>query len=337
MAVITLKPSMSLWLRAQINMAQIIRIGTRESQLAVWQATQVKELLAQHGFAAELVYIKSEGDLDLKTPLYEMGVQGIFTRSLDIALLNNTIDIAVHSMKDVPTQLPKGIIQAAVLPRGPVKDLLVLKNELSVMSDELGYKNGSWATLINHHSSFIIATSSIRRKAQWLNKFPSSQIHNLRGNVNTRLRKLKEENWDGAIFAAAGLERIGLRPENSIELDWMLPAPAQGAIMVVCREEDSYALDACVHFNDADTAFCTKIERDFLRALLGGCSTPISAYAEMKDDEVHFTGNILSVDGQQKAEFEMTMPVWEASNFGVYAAEQILNNGGQVIADSIKG
>ena len=327
MAVIILKPSMSLLLRAQTKMGQIIRIGTRESQLAVWQATQVKELLAQHGFTAELVYIKSEGDIDLKTPLYEMGVQGIFTRSLDLALLNNTIDIAVHSMKDVPTQLPKGIIQAAVLPRGPVKDLLVWKGGWSMVNDE-------W--IMPGKAELQIATSSIRRKAQWLNKFPSSQIHNLRGNVNTRLRKLKEEDWDGAIFAAAGLERINLRPENSIELDWMLPAPAQGAIMVVCREEDSYALDACVHFNDADTDFCTQIERDFLRALMGGCSTPISAYAEMKDDEVHFKGNILSLDGKQKAEFEITMPVWEATDMGSYAAEQILNHGGQAIADAIQ-
>jgi hydroxymethylbilane synthase len=318
---------MSLLLPAQTKMGQIIRIGTRESQLAVWQATTVKELLAQHGFPAELVYIKSEGDLDLKTPLYEMGVQGIFTRSLDLALLNNTIDIAVHSMKDVPTQLPKGIVQASILPRGPVSDLLVWKGEWAMV-------NGQWA--IPGKAALQIATSSIRRKAQWLHKFPDSEIHNLRGNVNTRLRKLQEEEWDGAIFAAAGLERINLRPENSLELDWMLPAPAQGAIMVVCREEDSYALDACVHFNDADTDFCTKIERDFLRALMGGCSTPISAYAEMKEDEVHFKGNMLSIDGIQKAEFEITMPVWEAADLGSYAAEQILKHGGQAIAESIR-
>jgi len=317
-------------------MGKVIRIGTRESELAVWQATEVQKLLAQHGYESELVYIKSEGDIDLKTPLYEMGVQGVFTRSLDSALLNNKIDIAVHSMKDVPTQLPKGIIQASVLKRGPVKDLLVLKNELSVMSDELGYQNGSWSLLIHHHSSLIIATSSIRRKAQWLYRFPSSQIHNLRGNVNTRLRKLKEENWDGAIFAAAGLERINLRPENSIELDWMLPAPAQGAIMVVCREEDAYSLDACVHFNDADTAFCTKLEREFLRALLGGCSTPISALAEIINDEVRFKGNIFSVDGKEKVAYENTVPLWQAAHLGKEAAEEILNKGGKAIADSIR-
>ena len=118
-------------------MNKVIRIGTRESQLAVWQATQVKDLLAQHGFTADLVYIKSEGDIDLKTPLYEMGVQGIFTRSLDIALLNNRIDIAVHSMKDVPTQLPKGIVTAAVLKRASYKDLLVYKGELSMVNGDI--------------------------------------------------------------------------------------------------------------------------------------------------------------------------------------------------------
>ena len=308
-------------------MGTILRIGTRESQLAVWQATQVKELLAEHGFTSALVYIKSEGDIDLVTPLYEMGVQGIFTRSLDIALLNNTIDIAVHSMKDVPTQLPKGIIQAAVLKRGAVNDLLVYKGEWLMV-------NGEW--IIPGKSEMHIATSSVRRKAQWLHKFPSSHIHTLRGNVNTRLKKLQTENWDAVIFAQAGLERINLRPENSIELDWMLPAPAQGAIMVVCREDDTIALDACVQFNDADTAFCTKIERDFLRALLGGCSTPISALALLKDDQIHFKGNILSLNGTLKAEFETTEPVWESNNMGYYAAEELLKNGGQEIADKIR-
>lgn len=308
-------------------MGKVIRIGTRESELAVWQATEVQHLLAQHGYVSELVFIKSEGDIDLKTPLYEMGVQGVFTRSLDSALLNNKIDIAVHSMKDVPTQLPKGIIQASVLKRGPVKDLLVWKGEWSMV-------NGEW--IIPGRSELQIATSSIRRKAQWLHRFPSSQIHNLRGNVNTRLRKLTEENWDAAIFAAAGLERINLRPKNSIELDWMLPAPAQGAIMVVCREEDAYSLEACVHFNDANTAFCTKLEREFLRALFGGCSTPVSALAEIMNDEVHFKGSIFSVDGKQKVEYENTVPVWQAAHLGLEAAEEILNHGGKAIADSIR-
>ena len=272
-------------------MGNVIRIGTRESQLAVWQATKVQQLLAENNFYSELVYIKSEGDIDLHTPLYEMGVQGIFTRSLDIALLTDKIDIAVHSMKDVPTQLPKGIVQAAVLERASYKDLFVVNGEWSMVNDDPSKLETLFTThnspltiddspLTIDHSPFTIATSSIRRKAQWLNRYPHHVIENLRGNVNTRLSKVAESNWLGAIFAAAGLERIGLRPENSIELDWMLPAPAQGAIMVVCRDADVFCLDACEHFNDSLTALCTKIERDFLRILLGGCSTPIVLFGE---------------------------------------------------------
>jgi hydroxymethylbilane synthase len=315
-------------------MGKIIRIGTRESQLAVWQAEQTKNLLEQNGFTAELIPIKSEGDIDLKTPLYEMGVQGVFTRSLDTALLNNRIDVAVHSMKDVPTQLPKGIIQAAVLKRGPVNDLLVFKNTSSQNKySTLTLPTGQPGI---QHPTFIVATSSIRRKAQWLNKFPNHQTENLRGNVNTRLRKLQEENWNAAIFAQAGLERINLRPANSIIIDWMLPAPAQGAIMVVCRKDDQYSFDACQYFNDRSTAICTKIERDFLRTLLGGCSTPISAFAKIKNDKVFFKGNILSLDGTKKAEIEKTIVIEESDGMGTNAANELLNNGGKEIADSIR-
>ena len=303
-------------------MRKNIRVGTRESQLAVWQATQVKELLEQNGFAAELVFIKSEGDLDLQTPLYEMGVQGIFTRSLDAALLNNEIDVAVHSMKDVPTQPAKGIVQSAVLKRASYKDLIVYKNDISFLDD--------------FNSTAIIATSSIRRKAQWLNRYPNHTIENLRGNVNTRLRKVEESNWHGAIFAAAGLERINLRPENSIELVWMLPAPAQGAIMVVCREADDFCLKACSPLNDSDTALCTAIERDFLRILLGGCSTPISALAEIKNGTVYLKGNILSPDGKQKAEIELTSSSHQPGEAGMKAALELLNKGGKEIADKIR-
>jgi hydroxymethylbilane synthase len=305
-----------------LTMQKMIRIGTRESQLAVWQATQVKDLLAGQGVLSELVYIKSEGDIDLKTPLYEMGVQGIFTRSLDSALLNQRIDIAVHSMKDVPTQLPEGLQEAAVLKRGPVNDLLVFKKDM----DFLGRKE------------YIaqIATSSIRRKAQWLHKYPAHQLHNLRGNVNTRLKKLETEPWDAAIFAQAGLERIALRPANSIILNWMLPAPAQGAILIVCRHNDEAVVQACQPLNHPDTALCTRIEREFLRTLLGGCSTPISALAEVEDDEIYFRGQLLSLDGSRKAEVEKILPLDWAAGLGRSAAEELLENGGAAIADSIR-
>lgn len=303
-------------------MKRLIRIGTRESQLATWQASLVQQLLARHGHVAELVHIKSEGDIDLKTPLYEMGVQGIFTRSLDIALLESRCDVAVHSMKDVPTQLPIGITQAAVLQRGPVNDLLVFKTDNGFLNIE--------------GSSANIATSSIRRKAQWLHRYPHHHIHNLRGNVNTRLKKLATENWDGAIFAQAGLERINLRPKNSMILDWMLPAPAQGAIVVVCRRQDEYTLKCCKPFNDADTARCTKIEKDFLHALAGGCSKPISALAEIMGDKLYFRGNIFSPDGIKKAIIEKWFDKNEAADIGTQAAQELLLNGGKEIAESME-
>src|ERR1043165_3134013 len=200
-----------------------------------------------------------------------MGVQGIFTRSLDAALLSNKIDVAVHSMKDVPVQLAKGVKQAAVLKRGSHKDILVphpdlvgrntkiLQTRVSTSASSSNEKANSGSVPVAENGQVVIATSSIRRIAQWLNHYPGDKVENLRGNVNTRLKKLKESNWHGAIFAAAGLERIGLRPGNAIDLDWMLPAPAQGAIMVVCREEDDHVFESCQLFNHEETALCTKI------------------------------------------------------------------------------
>ena len=347
-----------------------IRIGTRESHLAIWQATQVKNLLADNGHESELVFIKSEGDIDLVTPLYDIGVEGIFTRSLDAALLSDKIDVAVHSMKDVPVQLAKGVRQAAVLKRGSHKDILVPHPDLSDVNPLLGqdviaqrqvtFRQGGSKTTQTSQTTYentgekvdaIIATSSIRRIAQWSRRYPHHKIENLRGNVNTRLRKLKESNWHGAIFAAAGLERIGLRPKNAIELDWMLPAPAQGAIIVVCREDDHHAFESCQLLNDEETALCTKIERDFLSALLGGCSTPISAFAEVKNGNVHFKGNIVSPDSYHMAECNSEYPLASADprlwkrlqilrgpiqDLGLRAAKDILANGGQVIIDEMK-
>jgi hydroxymethylbilane synthase len=225
-------------------------------------------------------------------------------------------------MKDVPTQLPKGIEQAAVLKRGPIHDLLVYKNDHSF----LDYRSGD----------AVIATSSIRRIAQWLNRYPNHTMENLRGNVNTRLKKLASENWDGAIFAQAGLERIGLRPETSIVLDWMLPAPSQGAIVIVCQSEDQYCREACATLNHEDTAICTNQEKAFLRTLMGGCSTPISALATIENNELVFRGSILSVDGKQKAEIHKRVLVNKAGNLGEEAALEILEQGGREISESIK-
>jgi hydroxymethylbilane synthase len=315
-------------------MSEILRIGTRDSQLAVWQATLVLQLLKEKGVPAELVYMKSEGDIDTVTPLYSLGVTGVFTKTLDAALINNRIDIAVHSMKDVPIQLAKGIRQAAVLKRASHKDIFVYKDEAGLQ--QLGFLNGAWSPPTQNESSFTIATSSIRRIAQWLHRYPWHRTENLRGNVNTRLRKLRENNWNGAILAAAGLERIGLRPEKSVDLDWMLPAPAQGAIMVVCREGDQKVIDSCNPLNHEATAICAKLERDFLSALMGGCSTPISALAEIENEDIHFKGNMVSPDGSQIATIEKTFPVNEATDLGIIAAKEILESGGQQIIESIR-
>lgn len=317
-------------------MTKVVRIGTRDSQLAVWQATWVQELLKEKGVASELVYIKSEGDIDLITPLYEIGVQGIFTKTLDAALLSNKIDIAVHSMKDVPTQLAKGIHEAAVLKRASHKDILVYKDDH--VPQALGYVNGEWST--NHgpwtmdHGLF--ATSSVRRKAQWLNRFPDHQFDNLRGNVNTRLRKLEESNWQGAIFAAAGLERINLRPEKAIDLDWMLPAPAQGAVMVVCREGETEIFNSCQQLHHNETAICAHAERNFLRQLMGGCATPISALAQIQGDEIFFQGNVVSLDGKEKVDISATVSVSVGPEIGTEAGQEILGMGAAEIIQAIR-
>ncbi len=308
-------------------MHDVLRIGTRDSQLAVWQATQVQDLLQLQNIKSELIFIKRDGDKDVITPLYALGVQGIFTKALDAALLNKRIDIAVHSMKDVPTQLAQGVKQAAVLKRGNWKDILV-KHQSSNINDN--------ASFTIHDSRFTVATSSVRRIAQWLHRYPNSTIENLRGNVNTRLRKLETSNWNGAIFAAAGLERINLRPDNAVDLNWMLPAPAQGAIMIVCREDNIETFKACAYFNDETSAVCTKIEKDFLHVLMGGCSMPVAALAEIKNDMIVFTGNILSLDGKEKAELNKTVSINDAIDLGTLAAKELLHNGGKEIAEQIR-
>ncbi|MFT4662055.1 MAG: hydroxymethylbilane synthase [Patiriisocius sp.] len=301
-------------------MAKTIRIGTRESALALWQANRVKDLLEALSYQVSLVPIKSTGDIVLNKPLYELGVTGIFTRNLDIAMLNEEIDIAVHSMKDVPTILPKGIVQAAVLERAEHRDLLVYNES----SDFLNKKEGT------------IATGSLRRKAQWSSKYPEHDIVGLRGNVNTRLQKLVDSDWNGAIFAAAGLQRIDVMPENSVFMDWMIPAPAQGAIMITAMHDDLYSLEACQKLNDRQTDICTGIEREFLKVLEGGCTSPIGAYAHIVGGNVEFKGVLLSVDGKKKVEIERSVALDQIEGFGRQCAEKVLADGGQALINQIR-
>ncbi|KRD11450.1 porphobilinogen deaminase [Flavobacterium sp. Root901] len=297
-----------------------IRIGTRDSELALWQAHTVEKQLNDLGYKTSIVAVKSQGDIILDKPLYELGITGIFTKTLDIAMINGDVDIAVHSMKDVPTALPKGIVQGAVLERANVLDILVHKGNPD-------FSNPS-----------TIATGSLRRQAQWFNKYPNHTVVDLRGNVNTRMQKLQDNNWDGAVFAAAGLERINLKPENVINLDWMIPAPAQGAMLVVAMENDNFTLDALSQLNHIETEICTYIERQFLRTLEGGCTAPIGALVNYNEDEdtLDFQGVLLSVDGKQKLEINKTVDISEWKKLGFHAAQEILNNGGTELMQSIK-
>ena len=300
-------------------MNKIIRIGTRDSELALWQAHTVEKKLNDLGYQTEIVAVKSQGDLLLDKPLYELGITGIFTKTLDIAMLNGQVDIAVHSMKDVPTALPIGIVQAAVLERANSVDILVHKGNLDFLNSE-----------------GTIATGSLRRQAQWLNKYPTHKTVDIRGNINTRLRKLEESDWDGAIFAAAGLERINIKPENFIDLSWMIPAPAQGAMVVVAMEKDGFCREALAKLNHQETEICTHIEREFLKTLEGGCSAPIGALAKPNGASIDFEGVLYSLDGKVKFESKKSCTFESYKNFGKDCAEEILKNGAAALMESIR-
>jgi hydroxymethylbilane synthase len=234
-------------------------------------------------------------------------------------MINGQVDIAVHSMKDVPTALPIGIVQAAVLERANEKDILVYKNNLEFLTD-----NG------------IIATGSLRRQAQWLHKYPTHKVVDLRGNVNLRMQKLNESDWNGAVFAAAGLERIGLKPEKFIPLDWMIPAPAQGAMVIVAMANDEFCKQAAAELNDLETDICTYIERQFLKTLEGGCTAPIGAFAKFTEDTIEFKGALFSIDGKQKLDVEKVVPIQQWKKLGFELAKEILNNGGTELMKNIK-
>lgn len=299
-------------------MSKVIRIGTRDSELALWQAKTVQKQLTKLGYNSELVPVKSTGDLILNKPLYELGITGVFTKTLDVAMLNGTVDIAVHSMKDVPTALPKGIVEAAVLERAKTEDVLVPKGE------------------VDFEKINTIATGSLRRQAQWLHKYPHHITVDLRGNVNTRMQKLADNAWQGAIFAKAGLARIGLTPEETIDLSWMTPAPAQGAMLVVAMEKDTFSKEALAKLNHKNTEICVHIERDFLRKLEGGCTAPIGALATIEGDTLHFEGALFSLDGKQKIAINKTCALKDAEGVGVTYAEELLAKGGRELMAQIK-
>ena len=295
-----------------------IRIGTRDSELALWQAKTVQQQLESHGYTCELVPVKSTGDLVLDKPLYEMGITGIFTKTLDVAMLNGSVDIAVHSMKDVPTRLPRGIVQTAVLERASAEDILVTKQS------------------VDYTKACTVATGSLRRKAQWLHRYPHHSVVDLRGNVNTRLQKLAASKWQGAIFAKAGLKRIDVLPSQFEVLDWMIPAPAQGAMVVVALEKDAEIIAATSKLNHEVSQICTHVERQFLQVLEGGCTAPIGANATIVDEVLQFKGALFSLDGTKKLEIEDSIALTEVAQFGKKCAEILLNRGGKELMAQIK-
>ena len=295
-----------------------IKIGTRASKLAVWQAKQVQALLQKINISSSIIKIKSSGDKDLSKPVYELGVTGVFTKEIDLALLNNEIDIAVHSLKDVPTKLPLGVIQGAVLQRGSELDIIIPNNPLKSKEN-------------------IIATGSLRRKAQWLNRFKTDKIVEIRGNVQTRLRKLKENNWNGTIMAKAGLERLEILPEYYQELNWMIPAPAQGAISVQNLTIKHSITKMLKQINHVETEICTNIERSFLNKLEGGCTAPIGAYAKIANKSIVFRAVLLSAEGKNKIEINEVEKLENIEGLGERFAKKIISLGGDKILNSLKG
>ncbi len=296
-----------------------IRIGTRDSQLALYQANLVKDKLFVLGVESELVLLKSAGDLDQKTPLNKIGFTGVFTKRLDQALYNNEIDIAVHSLKDLPTVSPEGIEQIAILERATPTDVLVLKNGVDECSA---------------HST--IATGSIRRSAQWLHRFPSHKTEGIRGNVPTRIQKLNASLCDGLILAKAGIHRLEITSNQYIDLEWMVPAPGQGAIGVTALTTFNLTANIRKILNHSDSEICTQIERRFLNLLEGGCSAPIGALAEIKQQTIYFKGRLNSLDGKQQVEVTRDFPLEDANQIAAWAVDQIKINGGQKILDQLK-
>lgn len=298
-----------------------IKIGTRDSALALWQAQDVADQLAKIGIPTVLVPVKSAGDLNTSTPLHQMGTTGLFTKVLDDALLNHTVDIAVHSLKDYPTQAPEGLAIAATLERAFPYDLLVPKTD---------------ADFLQSADLQTIATGSIRRKAQWLWKFPHHKVENLRGNVQTRLQKLADNPWQGAIFAAAGLDRLNLRPANAIVLDWMVPAPAQGIVGVGCRAADADIVALLQKINNPVSAIQSRAERQFLRTLEGGCSAPIGALLQKDAAGWQFTGVLTALDGSAEVRVHQTIAAENLDTAGADMAQWVLENGGAAIMKAIK-
>jgi hydroxymethylbilane synthase len=296
-----------------------IRIGTRGSKLALAQAYQLRDrLIAAHDLAPddfEFTIIKTTGDIITDKPLAEFGGKGLFTKEIEEALIASEIDLAVHSMKDMPTRLPSGLEISCLLPREDVRDAFI-----SPKADRLtGLAKGA-----------VLGTSSLRRQAQVKRLRPDLKIIPYRGNVETRLRKLDDGVADATLLAFAGLRRLGLeaRVTALMQTDEMLPAIAQGAIGVESRIGDERMLGFLAPLHDRATSICVEAERAFLAELDGSCQTPIAGLASLSGEALHFRGQILLPDGSRSFETERNGAAGDAANMGVDAARELLGLAG---------
>ena len=297
-----------------------IKIGTRNSPLAMWQAREVARNLQNLNYTTDIVPVLATGDKNLNQPLYKLGITGIFTKDLDMALLNNEVDIAVHSLKDIPTELPENIEIIAVLERDYPQDVLVRKKD---------------AQNLELHD-LKIATSSLRRRAFWSKEFPDTQFSDIRGNVQTRLNKLEENDFDATMFSLAAIERMGLDVHYE-HLPIMISAPAQGVVAICGRSDNAEMKHVFSDINHKPTQICVEIERNFLNTLEGGCTAPIGAFAEINErNEVRFIGRLCSLDGKNCIETDEIFEWNEHDNFGKILAEKVLANGGRELMDQIK-
>ncbi|HVS90265.1 MAG TPA: hydroxymethylbilane synthase [Candidatus Acidoferrum sp.] len=300
-----------------------LRIGTRGSLLAKWQAEFVrKQLFQATGVEAEIVIIKTAGDKMQQAPLTQIGGKGVFIKELEEALLDETIDLAVHSVKDVPTETPSRLCFPAVCRRDDVRDCLVSANG---------------ATLANLRQGARVGTSSLRRQAQLRHIRPDLDIRELRGNVDTRLRKVESGEYDAILLAKAGLDRLGWsqRITEILSPDLCLPAVGQGAIAVETRLKDTEAADALAKLDDAETRTAIIAERALLGALHGGCQVPIGAWARVERGELLLEACVCSLDGVQYVKQRATAPPEQAAQLGEHMARLLMEAGAQSILEEV--
>jgi hydroxymethylbilane synthase len=303
-----------------------IRIGTRGSALALWQAEWVKAELEKKyaGLSVTLTKIKTTGDKILDVPLAKVGGKGLFVKEIEEAMLGDEIDIAVHSMKDVPTFFPEGLHLSCITKREDPRDALLSRTMAKFADLPLGAN---------------IGTSSLRRQAQLLNLRPDFKIHQLRGNVGTRIKKLKEGLFDAIILAAAGVKRLGLSEHVSeyIAPEVCLPAIGQGALGIECRANDIKLNGMISFFNDADSRVCVTAERALLRKLEGGCQVPIACYGTVINGVLGLVGLVGSVDGRKLVKNSVQGPPEQAEKLGVDLAEKLLQQGAGAILQEVYG